>query len=91
MKKTIRKLVLRKATIRELSGQALSQVIGGLETAVAYPWSHPKQCTGVLAVSPDAYPQSNPRHYRLSVSNTQPRGVARGVTAHQAAPILALA
>ena len=32
MKKTTRKLVLRKATVRELSGQALTHVIGGQET-----------------------------------------------------------
>ena len=47
MKKTTRKLVLRKETVRELSSQALSRVIGGQETdaADAYPQSNPKQCT----------------------------------------------
>ena len=46
MKKTTRKLVLRKVIVRELSGQALTHVIGGQETdtAVAYPYSRPKQC-----------------------------------------------
>jgi len=43
MKKTTRKLVLRKETGRELSRQALARVIGGLETD-AVPWSAPKQC-----------------------------------------------
>jgi hypothetical protein len=47
MKKTTRKLVLRKETLRELSEQALTRVIGGQETdtADAYPQSRPKQCT----------------------------------------------
>jgi hypothetical protein len=61
MKKTNRKLVLRAETIRELSAQALTRVIGGqgtvpadavpqtrerqCEAAVAYPYSNPKQCT----------------------------------------------
>ena len=64
MKKTTRKLVLRKATIRELSGQALTRVIGGQETdtadavpfsrdkvclTVAYPYSRPKQCQTFIA------------------------------------------
>jgi hypothetical protein len=46
MKKTTRKLVLRKATVRELSGQALTRVIGGQETdtADAYPYSGDKVC-----------------------------------------------
>ena len=46
MKKTTRKLVLRKETVRELSGKALTQVIGGQETdtADAYPYSGPKHC-----------------------------------------------
>jgi hypothetical protein len=58
MKKTTRKLVLRKETVRELSGQALTHVIGGLDTDVAYPQSNPRQC---LTVAADAYPYSNPR------------------------------
>jgi len=47
MKKTTRKLVLRKETVRELSGQALSRVLGGQETdaADAEPQSRPVQCT----------------------------------------------
>ena len=51
MKKTTRKLVLRKATVRELSGQALSRIIGGQETdpADAYPYSNPKQCLILIA------------------------------------------
>jgi len=55
MKKTTRKLVLRKMTVRELSGQALSSVIGGLETDVAYPFSAPKQCltSGLVALPQD--------------------------------------
>jgi hypothetical protein len=44
MKKTTRKLVLRKEIVRELSRQALSRVIGGGETADAYPWSGYKEC-----------------------------------------------
>ena len=46
MKKTTRKLVLRKETVRELSRQALSRVIGGQETdaADAYPQTGYKQC-----------------------------------------------
>jgi len=46
MKKTTRKLVLRKVTVRELSGQALTHVIGGQETDTAdgYPYSGPRQC-----------------------------------------------
>jgi hypothetical protein len=46
MKKTTRKLVLRKETVQELSGQALARVIGGQETdtADAYPFSGPKVC-----------------------------------------------
>jgi len=46
MKKTTRKLVLRKVTVRELSGQALTHVVGGQETDTvdAYPFSRPKQC-----------------------------------------------
>ena len=46
MKKTTRKLVLRKETVRALSGQELTHVIGGQETdaADAYPYSRPKQC-----------------------------------------------
>jgi hypothetical protein len=56
MKKTTRKLVLRTATIRELSGQALTQVIGGQETdtPIAYPYSRERQClAAVLVVLPD--------------------------------------
>ena len=52
MKKTTRKLVLRKETVRELSRQALSHVIGGHETdiAVAEPWSGDKVCgSGLIA------------------------------------------
>jgi len=47
MKKTTRKLVLHKVIVRELSRQALTQVIGGQETdaADAYPQSNPRQCT----------------------------------------------
>jgi len=47
MRKTTRKLVLRKETVRELSGQALSRVIGGQETDVAdaEPQTRDKQCT----------------------------------------------
>jgi len=50
MKKTTRKLVLRKVIIRELSGQALTQVIGGQETdaADAYPQSKERQCTSLI-------------------------------------------
>jgi hypothetical protein len=53
MKKTTRKLVLRKATIRELSGQALTHVIGGQETDPAYPYSGYKQCGSGLVVVPN--------------------------------------
>ena len=55
MKKTTRKLLLRKATIRELSGQELTRVIGGQETdtAIAYPYSNPKQCTATANVAQD--------------------------------------
>jgi hypothetical protein len=55
MKKTTRKLVLRKVIVRELSGQALSRVIGGLETDTAdvYPFSRPKQCGSGLTVALD--------------------------------------
>ena len=55
MKKTTRKLVLRQETVRELSGQALTLVIGGQETNADYPYSNPKQC--LLA----AVPQSGER------------------------------
>jgi len=46
MKKTTRKLVLRKETVRELSGKALTHVIGGQETdsADAVPQTRDKQC-----------------------------------------------
>ena len=55
MKKTTRKLVLRKETVRELSGQALSRVIGGQETdtAVAEPFSRDKVCGSGLIVALD--------------------------------------
>ena len=55
MKKTTRKLVLRKVIVRELSGQALTQFIGGQETdaANAYPESRPKQCGSGLIVALD--------------------------------------
>jgi hypothetical protein len=55
MKKTTRKLVLRKETIRALSAEALTRVIGGQETdtADAYPYSRPKQCTSVFIVALD--------------------------------------
>jgi hypothetical protein len=53
MKKTTRKLVLRKVIVRELSGQALTRVIGGqdTDTADAYPFSGPRQCrtSGLIA------------------------------------------
>ncbi|HWO21292.1 MAG TPA: hypothetical protein VNO30_21140 [Kofleriaceae bacterium] len=55
MKKTTRKLVLRKVTIRELSRQALSRVIAGQETdtADAEPFSRPKVCGSGLIVTLD--------------------------------------
>jgi hypothetical protein len=55
MKKPIRKLVLRKETVRELSAKALTHVIGGQETdtADAYPYSRPRQCTSGLLVALD--------------------------------------
>jgi hypothetical protein len=55
MKKTTRKLVLRKATVRVLSGKALTHVIGGQETdaADAVPWSGDKQCGSGLIVALD--------------------------------------
>jgi hypothetical protein len=55
MKKTTRKLVLRKATVWELSGQAFSNVLGGQETdaAVAEPFSRDKVCGSGLIVAPD--------------------------------------
>lgn len=51
MKKTNRKLVLRSETIRELSAQALTHVIGGLETETAaeVPFSRERVC-GIAAV-----------------------------------------
>jgi hypothetical protein len=55
MKKTTRKLVLRRETIRELSAKALTHVIGGQETD-AYPQTGPRQCLTVAA-----YPQSGPK------------------------------
>ena len=58
MKKTTRKLVLRSETIRALSAQALTRVIGGQETVPAdgYPFSRERQCPAA-----DAYPQSRER------------------------------
>lgn len=58
MKKTTRKLILRKETVRELSRQALTLVIGGQETvsADAYPWSRERDCPAA-----GAYPQSRER------------------------------
>ncbi len=58
MKKTIRKLVLRKETVRELSAQALTRVIGGQETVIAdgYPFSRDRQCPAA-----DGYPYSRDR------------------------------
>jgi len=55
MRKTTRKLVLRKATVRELSGQALSRVIGGQETDPADGMSQSgyKQCGSGLIVALD--------------------------------------
>jgi hypothetical protein len=46
MKKTTRKLVLRKESVRALSGQELSRAIGGLETdtAAPYPQTRCRQC-----------------------------------------------
>jgi hypothetical protein len=52
MKKTTRKLVLRKATVRELSGEALTRVIGGQETDAAYPFSAPRECQTSGLVAP---------------------------------------
>jgi hypothetical protein len=43
MKKRTSKLVMRKETVRALSGQTLSRVIGGQETD-AVPYSAPKAC-----------------------------------------------
>lgn len=48
MRKTTRKLVLRKETVRALSRQALSQVIGGQETDAAVPQTGIKQCTSAF-------------------------------------------
>jgi hypothetical protein len=55
MKRTTRKLVLRKETVRELSAQALAHVIGGQETVTAddYPQSRPRQCTSGFIVALD--------------------------------------
>ena len=55
MKKTTRKLVLRKETVRELSGQALSRVLGGQETdaVAAEPWSRDKVCGPALVAALD--------------------------------------
>jgi len=50
MKKTTRKLVLRKEIVRELSAKALTHVIGGQETdnADAYPQSRERQCPSFI-------------------------------------------
>lgn len=58
MKKNTRKLALLKETIRALSAQALTRVIGGQETvpADAYPQSRERQCDAAAA-----YPQTGPR------------------------------
>jgi hypothetical protein len=55
MRKTTRKLVLHKVIVRELSGQALTQVIGGQETVAAddYPFSGYKVCGSGLALALD--------------------------------------
>jgi hypothetical protein len=52
MKKTTRKLVLRKETVRELSGQALTHVIGGQETvtADAVPQTRDRDCLILVAL-----------------------------------------
>jgi len=57
MKKTTRKLMLRTETVRELSEQALSRVIGGQEadTNNAVPFSRERQCPAA------AYTQSRDR------------------------------
>jgi hypothetical protein len=55
MKKMNRKLVLRSETIRELSAQALTRIIGGQETD-AVPWSRDRVCEAAYA-----YPQSGER------------------------------
>ena len=44
MKKTTRKFVLRKQTVRELSGEALTHVLGGQDTPDAVPFSGTKVC-----------------------------------------------
>ena len=48
MKKTTRKLVLRKETVRELCEKALTHVIGGQETDAAVPQSRDKQCPNFI-------------------------------------------
>jgi hypothetical protein len=52
MKKTTRKLVLRKATVRELSSQALERAVGGVETDEV-PYSRPRECltSGLVAMN----------------------------------------
>ena len=61
MKKTTRKLVLRKELIRELSGQALTRVIGGQETNTADVMSQTgdKQCGSHLIVTLDKAARDN--------------------------------
>lgn len=46
MKKTTRRLVLRKESVRALSGQELSRALGGLETDATkpYPQTGCKEC-----------------------------------------------
>ena len=57
MKKTTRKLVLCKETVRELSLQALTRAIGGQETVPdVYPQSRAKDCDAAVA-----YPYSRER------------------------------
>jgi hypothetical protein len=50
MRKINPKLVLRKETVREFSGQALSRVIGGHETSDAVPFSRDKVCLTAAAI-----------------------------------------
>jgi hypothetical protein len=52
MRKTNRKLVLRSETIRELSAQALTRVIGGLETDTAAGVPHSRDRVCLVAAVP---------------------------------------